>query len=178
MRACPTLLLSGLLLAASAALAHGPTPQKVAQSIVIKAKPDAVWRVAGPFGALSGWHPDVERGTATGDAPGATRTLTLRGGGTLRESLDERKDAERSYSYRMSEPDLKALPVSSYSATLALAPEGEGTRVSWSGRFYRGDTGNEPPDELNDAAGKAAMERWFGDGLKGLKAKLEAQPSQ
>ncbi len=40
------------------------------------------------------------------------------------------------YSYRMSDPDLTALPVSSYSATLTVTPDGDGSKVEWMGRFY------------------------------------------
>jgi mxaD protein len=70
------------------------------------------------------------------------------------------------------------LPVSSYSATLTVTPEGDGAKVEWMGRFYRGDTGNEPPENLNDAAGKAAVSRYFAEGLRGLKAKLEGGPQR
>jgi mxaD protein len=73
----------------------------------------------------------------------------------------------------MGEPDLKALPVSSYSATFTVSPEGDGSKVEWMGRFYRGDTGNEPPENLSDEAGKAAMNTYFSEGLKGLKAAVE-----
>ncbi|MDP4021378.1 SRPBCC family protein [Methylobacterium sp. NEAU 140] len=172
-------LAPALALAAGAALAHGPTPQKVAQSVTIRAKPDAVWTLAGPFGGIGAWHPDVAKVEATGgDAEGATRTVTLKNGGVLVEGLDEWKADGRTYSYRMSEPDLKALPVSSYSATLTVTPDGDGSKVEWIARFYRGDTGNEPPENLSDAAGRAAMTRYFADGLKGLKAKLEAGQTQ
>lgn len=164
-----------LALAATMALAHGPTPQKVSQSIAIKASPDAVWKVAGDFAGIGRWHPGVAKATGEGDnKEGAGRTLTLKTGGTLKEGLDEWKGEARSYSYRMSgEPDLKALPVSSYSATLTVSPEGDGAKVEWMGRFYRGDTGNEPPDTLSDEAGREAMNRFFAEGLKGLKAAAE-----
>lgn len=156
------------------ARAHGPTPQKVEQTITIAAPPAAVWKVVGPFGKIGAWHPDVAKVEATGgDGSGATRKVTLKTGGTLDEGLDEWKADGMTYSYRMGEPDLKALPVSSYSATVTVTPDGQGSKVSWAGRFYRGDTGNEPPEALSDAAGRTAMDRFFGDGLKGLKAKVE-----
>lgn len=163
-----------LTLLSGAALAHGPTPQKVDQSIVIKAKPDAVWKVVGDFAGIGAWHPDVARSEGSGGSgSGARRKVTLKAGGSLDEGLDEMNAAGRTYSYRLSDPDLKALPVSSYSATLTVSPEGDGSRVEWLGRFYRGDTGNEPPEDLSDEAGRTAMNRYFADGLKGLKAKVE-----
>ncbi|WP_147046766.1 SRPBCC family protein [Methylobacterium gnaphalii] len=172
----PTIVLA---LTAIDALAHGPTPQKIDQTITIKAKPDAVWKVVGDFGGIKNWHPSLEKSVGEGgDKEGGTRTLTFKGGGVLKEGLDEWKADNFTYSYRMSDPDLKALPVSSYSATITVAPEGDGSKVEWMGRFYRGDTGNEPPDNLSDAAGKEAMNRFFNDGLKGLKAKVEGSGTQ
>ncbi len=174
-----TLSTLALILTAGTALAHGPTPQKVSQSVTIRAKPDAVWKVAGDFGGIAAWHPDVAKAEGTGgNAEGATRKVTLKSGGTLVEGLDEWKGPEHTYTYRMSDPDLTALPVSSYSATLTVTPDGDGSKVEWMGRFYRGDTGNEPPENLSDAAGHEAMDRYFGDGLKGLKAKVEGGPTQ
>lgn len=155
-------------------LAHGPTPQKVDQSVTIAAKPEAVWKVVGTFAAIDTWHPDVAKSEAVdGNAAGGRRKVTLKNGGTLDEGLDEMNDKTFTYSYRLSDADLKALPVSSYSATVTVTPDGAGSKVAWLGRFYRGDTGNEPPEELSDAAGKAAMNAYFANGLKGLKAKVE-----
>ncbi|MEA1834404.1 SRPBCC family protein [Methylobacterium durans] len=163
-----------LALAVTAALAHGPTPQKVDQSVAVAASPAAVWKVLGDFPGIGAWHPDVAKSEGSGgNGEGATRTVTLKSGGTLQESLDEWKADAMTYSYRMGEPDLKALPVSSYSATVTVVPDGAGAKISWIGRFYRGDTGNEPPEELSDEAGRTAMNRYFADGLKGLKAKVE-----
>lgn len=165
-----------LVLASTAAIAHGPTPQKIARSITIAAKPDAVWTVVGDFAGIGRWHPDVKTSEGSGgNAAGGRRKVTLKKGGTLDEGLDEWNAQARSYAYRLSDPDLKALPVSSYSATLTVTPEGDGAKVEWLGRFYRGDTGNEPPEELSDEAGKAAMDRYFGDGLEGLKARVEGK---
>lgn len=161
---------------AGAALAHGPTPQKIDQSITIQAPPDAVWKVVGDFGGIGRWHPDVAKAEASGgNVEGTTRRVTLKAGGTLVEGLDEWLADGRTYSYRMSDPDLKALPVSSYSATLTVTPDGTGSKVSWIGRFYLGDTGNEPPENLSDEAGRTAMNRYFADGLKGLKAAVEGR---
>jgi mxaD protein len=163
---------------ATVALAHGPTPQKIEATVTIAAPPDKVWAIAGKFAGIAGWNPLVASGTSKGDGTknGDTRTLTLKNGGVLHESLDEYDAARRSYSYRLDDPDLKALPVSSYSATLTVTPEGAGSKVAWFGRFYRGDTGNEPPEELSDEAGRTAMKAYFEAGLGGLKAKVEGGP--
>ena len=47
--------------------------------------------------------------------------------------------------------------------------------VTWIGRFFRADTGNFPPDHLNDEAAVKAMTGFMQEGLKGLKAKVEGK---
>ncbi|MFE1599925.1 SRPBCC family protein [Methylobacterium sp. ID0610] len=158
----------------TAAPAHGPTPQKIEATATIAAPPGRVWGLVSDFAGIERWHPAVATSEGSGGtANGATRAVTLKRGGVLRESLDEYDAGRMTYSYRLSEPDLAALPVSSYSATITVTPDGAGAKVAWFGRFYRGDTGNEPPEELSDAAGRAAMKAYVETGLAGLKAKAE-----
>jgi mxaD protein len=172
----PKIALLALLLSIAPALAHGPTPIKVDEKITVPADPKAVWAVVGHFGALD-WHPDVASVKATGgDANGAVREITLRKGGVVTESLDEYDPQQMKLSYRMSDPNLDALPISSYSATLAVKPAaGGGSEVQWYGRLYRGDTSNEPPDNLNDDAAREAMTTFLKDGLQGLAKKLQGK---
>lgn len=169
------LLAAAFLLGATLPLAaHGPTPQKADETIDIAATPDKVWALISRFGGIGDWHPMVKKVEATGDdAAGAERTLTLEGG-TLTEGLDESDAAARRISWRLLEENVEAVPVSFYTATIEVTPAGEGSRVSWSARFYRGDTSNFPPDELNDEAAIAAMGAYVTKGLEGLKAKAEA----
>jgi len=172
-------LLAGLvfgLLAATPGVAHGPTPQKAEARTQIAAPADAVWKVVGAFGGIGSWHPMVKSVVATGgDAAGAERVLTLEKG-ELTDGLDDYDAAGRSLSYRLSKENVEALPVSFYTATLTVSDAGAGrSEVIWTARFYRGDTSNFPPDELNDEAAIAAMTGFFETGLKGLKAKVEGK---
>lgn len=122
------------------------------------------------------WHPGVSKVEAQGgDAAGATRTITLASGGVIEEGLDEYNEADKFYGYRLSKENVEAFPVSFYSATITVKAGGSGSQVSWSGRFYRADTSNFPPDNLNDAAAVKAMTEFMQQGLQGLKAKLEAK---
>jgi mxaD protein len=45
--------------------------------------------------------------------------------------------------------------------------------VTFKSRFYRGDTGNAPPENLTDTAAVKAMDNFLKEGLAGLKQKLE-----
>jgi mxaD protein len=156
-------------------LAHGPTPQKAEEKITIAAPPAKVWAALKEFADFS-WNPGVTKTEATGgNEAGATRTITLKNGKVLVEGLDEYTAESMSYGYRLSTENLEALPVSFYSATIAVTPAGEGSEVTWIGRFYRGDTSNFPPDELNDEAAVKAMTTFLQEGLAGLKAKVEGK---
>jgi mxaD protein len=171
------LAITALAATAHSAVAHGPTPQKVDEKTTIAAKPDAVWAVVKDFGKFCEWNTVVTKCEADGgNAPGtATRTLTLKTGGVIVEGLDDYNDADKTYAYRLSKENLEALPVSFYSATISVKPTGDGSEVQWNGRFYRGDTSNFPPDNLNDEAAVKAMTEFFQQGLAGLKAKVESK---
>jgi mxaD protein len=103
--------------------------------------------VAGKFDGLANWHPDVQSVAAKGgDAAGAEREITLKKGGVLKEGLDEYDASAFKLSWRMSDPNLDALPVSSYTVTFDRTCVGG---VVWYGMVtYRGDTSNEPPENL------------------------------
>lgn len=158
------------------AAAHGPTPQKAAARVVIAATPEAVWKLAGAFDGIGRWHPLVKEVKAKGgDAPGAERVLVLEKG-EITEGLDEYDAAAHSLAWRLGTENVEALPVSFYTTTFTVSPAGNGnSEVVWAARFYRGDTGNFPPDELNDEAAIAAMTTFFKTGLKGLKEKVEGK---
>lgn len=165
-----------LLALAPALHAHGPTPRKVEEKVTIAAPPAAVWDAVKNFAAISEWHPGVAKSEGTGgNGNGATRQVTLKSGGVLQDGLDEYNEAEMTYAYRLAKENLEALPVSFYSAALTVKPADGGSEVEWIGRFYRGDTSNFPPENLNDEAATKAMTTFFREGLDGLKAKLEAK---
>ncbi len=153
--------------------AHGPTPKKADESIVINAPIDAVWAVVKNFDKISDWHPDVKSSTGNGkNKSGGERSLHLETG-VLEEGLDYFSDADHEYSYRLNKENTAVFPVSSYTTAVELHAEGNKTRVKWKSRFYRGDTGNTPPEKLNDAAAIKAMKEFIQNGLQGLKEKLE-----
>jgi len=171
-----------LLLAAAAlafivpaADAHGPTRKKTTETVEISAPPEKVWAVIGNFQDMS-WHPAIEKTEGKGgNGPEATRTLTLKGGGTIQEELAKFEPEQKSYSYRITTVDVKVLPVTNYSSTITVAPaEGGKSTVEWRGAFYRGYPNNDPPPELNDEAAVKAVSGVYRAGLDALKAKVES----
>lgn len=164
-----------LLLFSTMLLAHGPTPKKADHSIEINASADKVWAQLKAFDGMADWHPLVIESSGDGSHTAGTsqRILTLKKG-QLIEELTEYLDADQEYSYRLAKEDTDTFPVSSYRATLKVQSlSADKSSVRWKGRFYRGDTGNTPPEQLNDEAAIQAMDEFFTKGLQGLKNKIE-----
>src|SRR5664279_1648937 len=91
---------------------------------------DAVWAKIGDFCGIGGGHPAIEKCALSAD--GKTRTLSLKGGGTIVEKLEKRDDAQHSYSYSIVDGPL---PVANYMSTISVTKEGAGSMVNWNGHY-------------------------------------------
>lgn len=161
-----------LAILAPAAGAHGPTRQKVTEQITIAAPPAAVWARIRNFDALKDWHPAVAESPASkGNEEGSVRSLKLKGGGILTETLESYDDARMRYGYRAK--DGGALPVTNYTSTLSVRAEGSQSVVEWRGAFYRGHPNNDPPPDQNDEAAVRAITGVYQSGLANLKRLVE-----
>ena len=161
---------------AGAAFAHGPTRQKVRESIEINAPPARVWAAMGNFQDMS-WLPPVGKTEGQkGNDIEATRILTLSTGATVDEELYKYDADKMSYSYRITAVDVKVLPVTNYSSTITVSAAGDGktSLVEWNGAFYRGYPNNDPPPELSDEAAIKAVSGLYRLGLEALKKKIES----
>lgn len=170
------LFASAVILAfTGAANAHGPTRQKVAESIEINASPDAVWNIIKDFGNAHAWMPMIAKTEAQGGhEKGATRTLTTKTGGVIKEELKSYEADKKSFSYRISEePDCAVLPVKNYSASISVEPAGSGSKVEWHGAFYRCFMNNNPPPDQNEEAAIKAVTAIYKESLANLKALAE-----
>ena len=165
---------AALLLAASVAAAHGPTRQKVTESIEVAVAPDVAWARIKDFNALQTWHPAIESSTTTdGNNVGSVRTLNLKGGGRIVEELEAYSEADHKMSYRMKDPG--PVPVSNYTSTIAVkaAESSSGSVIEWRGAFYRGYPNNDPPPDKNDEAAVKAVTDIYRAGLGHLKELLQ-----
>ena len=154
--------------------AHGPTRQRVIEKITIDAPADAVWAKIKNFDALKDWHPAVAESPADkGNTEGSVRTLKLKGGGSLVETLEGYNDAQKKYNYRAK--DGGALPVTNYTSTIQVAPDGNKSTVEWRGAFYRGYPNNNPPPDQNDEAAVKAVTGVYKAGLENLKKIVEGK---
>ncbi|MCP3869297.1 MAG: SRPBCC family protein [Gammaproteobacteria bacterium] len=176
MRISAALYVFALLAWSATIAAHGPSRQKVVVEVQITAAPDKVWEKIGNFQDMS-WHPAVESVVGNGgNSIGATRTLTLKGGGMIHEKLDKYDTGKQALFYRIDKVDVTVLPVTNYSSWLNVKPSADGgSIVTWKGAFYRGYPNNDPPQELNDQAAVDAVTGVYNAGLNSLKSALENQ---
>ncbi len=170
-----TLALAGsLAVLPQMALAHGPTRQKIVETVDIGVPCAKVWAKIGNFQDMS-WLPAVAKTEGQGgNEKGAKRTLTLKNGGVVEESLEKHDDQAMMYFYRIDHVDVKVLPVTNYSSWLSLKPgEGDKCTVEWKGAFYRGYPNNDPPPNLNDDTAIAAVTGLYRSTLDALKKSIE-----
>ncbi|MEQ9608860.1 MAG: SRPBCC family protein [Kiloniellaceae bacterium] len=105
---------------------------KVSSSTALPVSAKTVWAVIGNFNALPDWHPAVEKSELKKEDGSTVRKLSLVGGGSIEEKLEQIDDKERRYTYTIvSGP----LPVSNYTATLRVRDSDKGCSVEWSSEF-------------------------------------------
>lgn len=168
-----------LIFVVNSAYAHGPSRQKVTKEVTVNAPADKVWGVIENFCAIADWHPAVfaaDCNKATGTEVGSTRVLTIgdEGGAQIHEELQKFDAETMTMKYKISKTDNSVLPVTTYSAFLSVADNGDGSStVTWRGGFYRAYPNNNPPAELSDEAAVNAVNAVYDAGLANIKALLE-----
>ena len=160
------------------ASAHGPSPQKVEKSIIVKADPAKVWAIVKDFGNIHKWHPGVastkleQKKDDNGDMA-TFRTLTFKDGGSVFEKLRSADDATMKLKYEIV---TGTLPLTDYNSTMTVS-KGENpgeTNVVWVGRFYRLYKLNPPiPAGQDDETAIKAITGIFDSGLANLKKVAE-----
>jgi len=172
-------LLTLLLLCMTAAThAHGPTRQKVTETVDIEKPAAQVWEVIKDFGNAD-WLPMVQSTESNGgNDDGATRVLTLGPDSKVYETIKKYNAEKMMYSYKIPDKthDVKILPVNNYSSSITVTSTGDNSStVTWKGAFYRGYPNNDPPEELNDEAALKAVTDLYKAGLSHLKETLESE---
>jgi len=147
-----TAVAAGAALLMSGLAAHALDTSSKASS---KLSADALWAKISDFCGNSKWHPAVEKCELSAD--GKTRTLSLKGGGTIVEALVKMDAAGKSYSYSIvSGP----LPVANYQSTISVSADGVGSVVTWVGKY---DAKGSP-----DADAQKAIQGVYDSGLTAL----------
>ena len=143
--------------AAAIALQLPGTAHAVQSSVsaTSSAAPAAMWAKIGDFCGIGKWHPAVEKCQLSAD--GKTRTLSLKGGGTIVEKLVKMDPAHHSYTYSIvSGP----LPVTHYKSTISVGAKGKGSVVKWVGKY--------DAKGASDADAKKTIDGIYDSGVKAL----------
>lgn len=153
-----------ILISASFTAAAAPA-LKVEESVTLAAPPAVVWKVIGDYAGLHQWHPVVASSEITkgkDNVRGAVRTLTTKDGAKIVEELLAYDGKGHSMRYRfLASP----MPITDYVSTLAVKPDGKGSRIVWKGEFNR--TG-----DIDDAKAKEIFVGIYRAGFEGVRAKL------
>tara|TARA_Y100000991_G_scaffold137601_1_gene103761 strand:- start:653 stop:1180 length:528 start_codon:yes stop_codon:yes gene_type:complete len=155
--------------------AHGPSRQKVTESIEINASPQKVWSMISDFSNYD-WHPDVKSFSSDGIEIGSKRVVNFNEDKKITQTLEKLNNEKKIISWRILETENTIMPVNSYSATLSVSKiEGNDDKsiLKFKAAFYRGFMGNDPPEELNDENSKKKVLSFVNKSLKGIKSRLE-----
>lgn len=164
------LLLSALPMVASAAIDE---TIRLKESVEINAPADKVWKIVGNYGDMS-WHPAIGKTEVTkgkADEVGATRTLTFKDGGGVKEVLTGYEAERMLMKYEITEG---TLPVRDYGANIRVESAGDGKSVvTWRAMFKRKDPASPGAAGQDDATAKEAVTGVLKSGLANLKKVAE-----
>jgi carbon monoxide dehydrogenase subunit G len=130
---------------------------EVKQSVRLPAPVTEVWKRIGGFNALPDWHPMVQKSELA--KGGQERKLTLPGGATIVEKLENKDDKSYRYSYSITD---SPLPVADYHSTIEVHEEGDQSVVEWMGRF-------EPKGTTAAEDAQKAIQDMYQAGMDNLK---------
>ncbi|MFL1516144.1 SRPBCC family protein [Pseudomonas prosekii] len=129
--------------------------------IDIPASADEVWQLIGGFDTLPNWLPFIPKSELS--EGGRVRTLQTADGAVVVERLQTFDNAAKTYSYSIEQAPF---PATDYLATLRVEAQGQGARVTWSGRFNA--------KGVTDAEVEALFDGIYKGGLEALRANYPA----
>lgn len=154
------------------AFAHGPTPQKFDDRIVIKAEPAVVWAMIKDYAKAEAWMPGVASTKVEKKGADIFRTMTLKNGGKLTDRLKSIDEEGMKIKFEF----INGGPVTNYNPYISVSKgdnPGE-SKVRYFHRFYRFFPNNPPiPEGQDDESAVRFVEGTFGTSLQNLKKVLE-----
>ncbi len=129
--------------------------------IDIPATADQVWQLIGGFNSLPDWLPFIPQSELS--EGGRVRSLQTADGAVVVERLEAFDNAGKTYSYSILQAPF---PATDYLATIRVDAQGQGARVTWSGRFT--------PVGVSDEDVVALFTGIYQGGLEALRANYPA----
>ncbi|MBK5418276.1 SRPBCC family protein [Pseudomonas sp. TH31] len=121
--------------------------------IDIPASADEVWQLIGGFNSLPDWLPFIAKSELS--EGGRVRSLETADGAVVVERLQAFDNAGRTYSYSIEQAPF---PATDYLATLRVEAQGQGARVTWSGRFAAKGVTDEEVEALFNGIYQGGLE--------------------
>lgn len=139
------------------------TKQAITKKLNVPA--DVVWEAIRKIGRLDVWFPIIETCRVEGEGPGASRHMTLAGGGEIKDVIEEIDDLGGRLVYLR---PVSPFPVTSYRGTVEVFRSYDGLGiVVWTIDFE---------SRTKDAASVAELVRnAIGDGIDGLEKDLQGR---
>ena len=138
------------------------TKQPITKKLDVPA--DALWRAVRGIGRLDVWFPIIASCRVERDGPGASRYLTLAGGGDIRDTIEEIDDQRMRLVYLRPE---SPFPVTHYRGTVEVFRSYDGLGVV----VWTIDFESAPEDAVSVAE---LVRGAIGDGLDGMDRDLRA----
>ena len=129
--------------------------------IDIPASADQVWQLIGGFNSLPDWLPFIPKSELS--EGGRVRNLQTADGSVIIERLQAFDNTAKTYSYSILQAPF---PATDYLATIKVEAQGQGARVTWSGRFE--------PVGVSDEEVVALFTGIYQCGLEALRANYPA----
>lgn len=129
--------------------------------IDIPVSAEQVWQLIGGFNSLPDWLPFIPRSELSDG--GRVRSLQTADGAVVIEHLQTFDNMGRTYSYSIEQAPF---PATEYLATIKVEAQGDGARVTWSGRFEPVGVSNEEVEALFTGI--------YSGGLQALRANYPA----
>ena len=129
--------------------------------IDIPATAEQVWQLIGGFDSLPDWLPFIPQSELS--EGGRVRSLQTADGAVVVERLEAFDNAGKTYSYSILQAPF---PATDYLATIRVDAQGQGARVTWSGRFT--------PVGVSDEDVVALFTGIYQGGLEALRANYPA----
>ena len=111
--------------------------------IDIPATAEQVWQLIGGFDSLPDWLPFIPKSELS--EGGRVRSLQTADGAVVVERLETFDNAGKTYSYSILQAPF---PATDYLATIRVDAQGQGARVTWSGRFTPVGVSNKEVEDL------------------------------
>lgn len=109
---------------------------KIENEVVVDRPPEEVWAILGDLAGVTRWVP----GVATARMEGMRRICTMEDGAEIQEEIADFSDERRRYGYAQT---IHPMGFRRSEGTLAVEPDGEGSRVVWNAEIEFADPTQE-----------------------------------